>query len=212
MEFKFRPIVSWTQPGSPGTTRGTFKRSYAQVFRDLERELRHLGARDCVLQLDCTERDIRLDGKPRADVRYRTPRIIATFQTSKGQTISMASQRYSTWLHNLQAIAMTLESLRAVNRYGVAQGGEQYRGFTALPDSSTAGVMNDVNQAAAFMAALAEVSADALKVRPSLLSTAYRWAANKAHPDRGGTAEKFSLVVRAKEIIEAHHQATGAQG
>ena len=37
------------------------------------------------------------------------------------------------WQANVRAVALTLESLRAVDRYGVSQHGEQYRGWQALP-------------------------------------------------------------------------------
>ncbi len=37
------------------------------------------------------------------------------------------------WQHNVRAIALTLEALRAVDRYGATETGQQYAGFKALP-------------------------------------------------------------------------------
>jgi hypothetical protein len=39
----------------------------------------------------------------------------------------------SGWQHNVRAIALTLEALRAVDRYGATETGQQYTGFKALP-------------------------------------------------------------------------------
>ena len=41
---------------------------------------------------------------------------------------------FTDWQANVRGIALALEALRAVDRYGVTQQAEQYRGWTALPD------------------------------------------------------------------------------
>jgi hypothetical protein len=37
------------------------------------------------------------------------------------------------WQHNVRAIALGLEALRKVDRYGITRRGEQYAGWKALP-------------------------------------------------------------------------------
>lgn len=47
-------------------------------------------------------------------------------------TMQLACDRFVTWEDNLRAITKTLESLRAVDRYEVIEGGEQYQGFKQI--------------------------------------------------------------------------------
>jgi len=42
------------------------------------------------------------------------------------------------WRHNVRSIALGLEALRAVDRYGISRRGEQYAGFRAALASGAA--------------------------------------------------------------------------
>jgi hypothetical protein len=45
-----------------------------------------------------------------------------------------ACDRFWRWQHNLRAIALGLEALRLVERYGIGDAHQQYAGYRALPE------------------------------------------------------------------------------
>lgn len=51
---------------------------------------------------------------------------------TQDDSIQLACDRFLSWEDNLRAITKTLESLRAVDRYEVVEGGEQYAGFRQI--------------------------------------------------------------------------------
>src|ERR1051326_4226362 len=142
MEFKFKPIVKWPRVPENNRVRSQFSAKYSDTLELLESELRHLRARNPVLiQTYMRESDIRIDGLPRADARMPdNPGVIITFEKwfangtfhDKGQAlgfvkpVSVPCDRFLDWKDNLRAIALSLEALRRVDRYGVTQMGEQY--------------------------------------------------------------------------------------
>lgn len=91
-----------------------------------------IGARDVVLEADLRARDIRADGWPRPDAKPSSPRLILLFTHPVVGGVRYPCDRYSAWETNLRAIALSLQALRAVDRYGVTRRGEQYTGWKAL--------------------------------------------------------------------------------
>lgn len=135
----FRPITQWPGAATRSRTHSQFTAKWPQTLDLLDRELFHVRARNVVIQLDCDERDVRRDGIPRADARVRGPGVILSFDSPKG-SLSFPCDRFTDWQDNVRAIALGLEALRAVDRYGVTRSAEQYRGWTALPDKSAEAV------------------------------------------------------------------------
>ena len=95
-----------------------------------------------MLQVDISERYIRTDGLPYANARYGTnPGVIVSFDSRHGP-LRYATDAFTEWQDNLRAIALSLEALRAVDRYGVTRRGEQYTGWRAIaapaPEFATA--------------------------------------------------------------------------
>jgi hypothetical protein len=82
------------------------------------------------------------------------------------------------WEHNVRAIALGLEALRAVDRHGITRRGEQYAGFKALPPGGPS-VERGV-----------QLIRDHGSVRAALLAT---------HPDQGGDSAEFADVQAARE-------------
>src|SRR5690554_7090169 len=62
---------------------------------DLERELRHLGARGIVVQAYLRGEDIRNDGWPRSSARFMEPGIVLSFTDRSGQALSFQIGRAS---------------------------------------------------------------------------------------------------------------------
>jgi hypothetical protein len=183
----FRPIDEW--PGEPNPDRrwAPFRTSLSQTVPILARELRMLDARQVVIQVALEESDIRIDGFPKAGRRARHPGVILAFD-SKWGPLKYATDEFTDWEDNLRAIALAMEALRKVDRYGVSKRGEQYRGWRALPTGSAG---DDP------VASLTREQAE------RLLESEGGWseAVKKHHPDRGGDPDRFRLLVRARELV-----------
>lgn len=203
---RFRPIERW--PGKllrwDQRRRSQFSASWPKTITLLGRELGHLHAKAIVLQVAMGERDIRLDGYPRANARAEHPGVILAFESRHGP-LQYAVDTYDNWKDNIRAIALALEALRAVDRYGVTRHGEQYRGWKAIEAPSN-GAMT-VEQAARFIAEQADSPdawQDILEDTAGVRSDYYRDAAKRLHPDTGGDRELFVRLQEAKRVLDKH--------
>lgn len=168
--------------------RSPFSATFGTTIGELSRELRALGATRIVLGLGLRESQIRHDGLPRADARTDDPRVQLAFETMFGESLVFNVDAFRDWRDNLRAIALGLESLRRVDRYGITRSGEQYRGWKALPMSTD--------------------PADSIQTREQARAVIDQYggelAAVKAtHPDHGGDETEFRKVMRAREILAA---------
>lgn len=197
-----RPVGVW--PGTPTKSRQSapFRARWSDTTGLLTRELRHLQARNVVLQLDYEERDLRLDGMPRANARMGHPGVVLSFDSKHG-ALRYPCDTYTDWRDNVRAIALALEKLRAVDRYGVTRRAEQYAGWKALP-ATTAPAMS-TEQAAAWIAGLTGRHPRLILDDAPTAREAVRRAAARMHPDAGGKAADFARVQEAKRVLAAHH-------
>ena len=215
--LQFEPLEQWpdgqlrTDPGY--RRRGPFRATYSDTLDLLDHELRQIGAESVVLQVDIAGSNIRLDGLPYANARIGgdEPGVVLSFEAG-GDSFMYPCDSYLDWRDNLRAIALTLEKLRAVDRYGVAQRGEQYVGWKAIPEDVDRRL--SAKDAARIIARTAGVGdgkveaaiGDILGGR-KLFQAAYRQAAGYAHPDRpGGTEAAFHRLQTARGILEEHHR------
>ncbi len=183
----FRPIEQWPGELTRFRRRSQFSAPWGKTLQLVERELEFLGARQVVVQVALEERDFRIDDTPRVRATASHPGIILAFESEYGP-LQYATDEFDNWQDNLRAVALSLEALRAVNRYGVSRHGEQYRGWRQLPVGSddTHGIP-DARTAREY---LDDVYAGDL--RAALFAT---------HPDRGGDREEFGKVMRIKGLL-----------
>jgi len=174
----FRPLPAWPYPEQTGRP-DLFKAPYSSTLTILERELEYLGAEDVILGVVASGADIRLDGQLKANARVQHPGVELSFTTPKrGRMVfhTDAFRRYAdSWQSNLRAIALGLEALRKVDRYGITSTDEQYAGFLQLEDSVEKG-RRLVEEAGSLTAALK------------------RW-----HPDQGGDDRAFQAVIAFRD-------------
>lgn len=201
----WRVLEAWPA-GRPATKCRTsssrFKASVASTFDDLERELDMIQAKDPVIEINVDRRELRVTGEPRATCStLSTPGLVLHFTDRRGQSITMPCDRYDTWQANVRALMLTLKALRDVDRYGATASGEQYRGWTALPATTTAFT---VEQSAAFLARLTSIAAADIARDKEIAKQAVRTAAAATHPDAGGSTGNFQLVQEAKRVLSAH--------
>lgn len=161
LNAQFRPLVQWPGERTKDYKRkeATFRVKYEGTLNDLEYELAQLKARDIIIQVDnLSLQDIRNDGWPRGGWQPRggNQGVIVSFDSPKG-SMSFPCDRYTEWRDNLRAIALGLEALRAVDRYGVTRGNEQYRGWSRLETPGANGIVKmDRESASRFINALIE--------------------------------------------------------
>lgn len=110
------------------------------------------------------------------------------------------------WEDNIRAIALSLESLRQVDRYGVTQHAEQYRGWNKLAGPGEPQMTPQ--RAAEVIHQMSGHAGDAADIWRS--ADAYREALKRAqvntHPDRNNGAEgSFKAVQAARAILDKVH-------
>lgn len=202
MDWQIRPYTTWPGVALPAwkRLRARFKASWSQTVRLLERELSHLGAQRIVLEMAVDERDLRNDGWIRANARPHSEGVILSFHSRQYGDLRYPCDRFNDWQDNVRAIALALEALRKVDRYGVTRRGEQYTGWKALPPAS--GIPTTVEAAARIIAKHSGIHESNVARSPETLRSAIREAQRRTHPDHGGVANDFHAVQAAKQILE----------
>ncbi len=127
----FRPLPTWPHQPTKDRPYSRFDTPYPKTVNLLMREVEALGGRDITMGVGLSETDIRLDGQPRANARTMShPGVEISFDSRHGR-LAYATDMFGDWQDNVRAIALSLEALRAVERWGVSKG-RQYTGFALL--------------------------------------------------------------------------------
>lgn len=205
---RFRPIQHWPGENTRNRRTSNFSASWSSTLSLLDRELSQLGSKNVVIQVALDERDIRLDGYPRATARPAHPGVIVSLDSAYGP-LSYPCDTYTSWQDNLRAVALALESLRAVDRYGVTKRGEQYTGWKQLPGGRPMPSAMTRTEAAGFVKKAADpdnripsLVKSLLEGRTVSIDVAYKAAARKLHPDAGGSTEDFQRLQEAKRVLD----------
>lgn len=199
-KFTFSSITVWPGKKNRSHKISPFKATYQDTLELLDKELRMLRVRQAFIQIDLPASKFRLDGLPYADARPASPGAILCFHCRFGD-LKYATDVFSDWHCNLRAIALGLEALRKVDRYGITKRGEQYTGFKQL--AASAGPARTSQTAAEFIAKYSDFTADQLMADHCPICTAYRQAAIKLHPDKGGDEKLFCTLQECKSILES---------
>lgn len=214
MQIRFHALPVWQLEETRPRKKPGFSVTWDQTLKLLDRELRELAATKVVIQAGFGEGQIRMDGWPRSMAKTSHPGVVVSFDSKYGplryatdtfteaRVWIPASRRNSDrggyremagYQANLRAIALGLEALRKVDRYGITKSGEQYTGWKQLTGESGS---TTKEQALAVIGRFAELDG-----RP--IGVAVREAIMNAHPDRGGSNEDFHLVKIAREFLMA---------
>lgn len=180
MNVRFRPIDTGPGPQTSQRRYSQFTATESATWELLKRELAKLGARDIVIQVALREDQIRLDGWPRSGVTPTHPGVIVAFDSRYGP-LKYATDTFVRYPENLRAIALGLESLRRVDRYGITKRGEQYTGWRAL-------------EAGAADPDLAQRGRELIGEHGGATA-----ALKATHPDHGGDPDDFRAVQAARE-------------
>lgn len=179
VNMTFRPLTAWPHPDTrPRRSRWTFKAPWSNTLDLLYRELRYLHASNIVIGAFFREGDIRLDGMPRSSAPAPAhPGIEVSFDTSKHGRLVYSTDVCEFWQHNVRAVALGLEALRAVDRHGITRRGEQYAGWKQLTSGGPSVERGE------------KLIREHGSVRAALMAT---------HPDHGGDPAAFADVQAAR--------------
>ena len=207
--YTFEPMAdrSWIDTASVAPTQ--FRAKLPDTLKLLRTEIDAVTAigslGDPIIQLDVDRDDLRLDGGLRAKTRPRTGAVAVSFMSQHGPLMFRCDQYVTShynqgeaWHHNLRAIALTLQSLRAVARYGATASGEQYAGFRQI-EAGNAGLPVDQAQLALrkWLVLIPDQRPTEADWRAAL-----RRARRDTHPDRlHGSREAWDLVERAARAL-----------
>lgn len=135
--LRMRPISMWPGERTPEHARkhSPFSSSLTDTLSLLSRELVALSATDVWFEVAVAPEMFRLDGRPRAHARAEHPGVVVSFTSlALKKDLRYSTDRFRSWQDNLRALALGLEALRKVERYGIANRGEQYAGWAQLPE------------------------------------------------------------------------------
>jgi hypothetical protein len=197
----FEPLLDWPHP-QVRHEQSTFSARWAGETgtRDLLlKEADQLGATLVVVELDLRREDLRQDGEIRANARLHSGKVRVSLDTKHGP-MRFACDRYHagtlSWQANARAIALTMEALRTVERYGAVHTAEQYQGFLAIEATAPEG-FGSVDEALRWLARVTGLSAE-----ETPLPTLYRAAVKRLHPDAGGDPADWARLDYARQILE----------
>lgn len=207
-ESKFTKKVK----GADGWTRSV-ERSIGQSLDLIRAELRRIGARTVVISSNLP---LRLDGGPRADAAQRPggdPGACvywSRYERRGGKDnvlvpYALPCDRWTRIADNLYAIALSIEAMRGMERWGAVSTEQAFAGFAALPAGSGEEVI-PVQPSIDWRTVLADGKpwpegwpADEFL---AIVKARHRRLIQTAHPDAGGSGEIAAELNAAMEAAE----------
>jgi len=201
MTISFLALDKWPYADAPARKGYAYKADYGTIVADLAADLAALDATDITLSMSLTRKDIRRDGWPVAGARPPHPGVILTAYTNAGP-LEFACDENARWQHNLRAISLTLEALRAVERHGATKRRQQYAGYLAAPPPPDAIDQQKVKKDAwAFLARQSGFPVAVMQADPKALEAGKRAAQKACHPDGRGSGDMFLRLTAALEAL-----------
>lgn len=217
----YRSLGQWTDPITDPRESCPFSASWDDTKKLLLREVEQISDTfEVVLEVDTAERNIRQDGFMRADAKVSSPFVVVSFDSKFGPlryACDTYEQRWyrgmEAWKANVRAVALSLNALRSVQRWGIGVRGEAYTGWAALPPGMPMGIgpaKMTVEEAAGLLHRSAgaamfahgqQLEPGQLILDPKLAALAYRAAAKNYHPDNGGDADTFKRLKEARDLL-----------
>lgn len=182
--------------------------SFSEALIELRSELSRLGAANAVITTDLP---VRRDGIPYAATgRVSDPGVAVWFMLPDDRGVAservLACDRWLTHAENMRALALTIEAMRGLDRWGVAGAVSRvFAGFTALPPGTGDEVLS-TPRAKPWREVLGPwpASYDALpdEAALALARVHHRKLITEHHPDRGGDPARAAEINAALDEAE----------
>lgn len=175
--------LAWPAGWPRVTNRRTaaFKVTFEKALTELGYEIERLGGRYPTLSSNL---ELRIDGQPRRDKGEPRDTGVAVYFELKGKQQVFACDTFFTVKDNIRAIGLTIQALRAIERFGASSMLERaLSAFVALPAPKSCWDILGVQRGA---------SADAIK-------SAHRQKALTIHPDQGGNNDAMAELNAARD-------------
>lgn len=204
VEITYRPLTLWTWPKTEYRTRSPFRQSFSDSLARLRFEVGKLAANgNAVLQIDVAPEQFRRDGQVYANAIWHSPRVVLTLDSKYGP-LTFPCDRFDHWHDNVRALALGLEALRKVDRYGITRRGEQFTGWRALPSFTAPSMSADA--AASVLASNSSFEPDDVLQDTEAAKIAIREARAATHPDvNDGARDDWDYVETARAVLSSHH-------
>ncbi|WP_295014829.1 hypothetical protein [uncultured Microbacterium sp.] len=196
------PINGWPGELTRDRRSAPFRATLSKTLEVLDREIWNLvetpaqqNSAELLIAVPASQFGVR--GRPFANARAEHPGVIFSIESRHGH-LSYPCDTFTTWQDNLRAIALALEALRKVDRYGVTKRGEQYRGFLAIEATAAPAGFATVDEALVFLGKFTGLGLSEMKVISGAPARALRRAQRDSHPDTGGDAAIFQRVSLAE--------------
>lgn len=178
------------------------------------KSLKKIHASNVIVEAGFARHQIRNDGWPQNDAKPAHAGVVLYFRNTDGD-FRFPCGTYRTFEANLHAIALTLENLRAIDRYGATSSHQQYMGFKQLEAGAAGGKVWTLEAAAAWMKAEGDrdigdsvISEVQLVTNQEYYRETYRALAKSLHPDGGGRdSERWNDLQGVKQVLDAWHEA-----
>jgi hypothetical protein len=202
--WRVEPMPRWPYPETARRKSNPFRSKFDATLELLETELEHLRVAGAVaLRVVARDVDVRRDGMLRAHAEVRHPGVALSFTSSTAGALTYPCDQFFAayhgevdWQINLRAIALGLEALRKLDRYGIAGHAEQYAGWRQIEAPSRPG-FTSADEALIFLANLVDTPEAAWLDSATLV----REARKKAHPDVTGSSDVWSRVDQAAQLL-----------
>lgn len=181
------------RPRTKRTERSRFGVKFSTARNQIVNSIRLLGGKAMILS---TNIPTKRDGLPYAIQTQPDDTGVAVYFTYKGKQMCFACDRWNKVEDNLRAVALTIEGLRGIARWGTGDMMEAaFTGFTALPNPDrTISWMEVLGFAAGSVVTLDDAE------------SAYKRLRSAHHPDKGGSADQFNAVQQAYEQARKHFE------
>lgn len=167
-----------------------FKTTFGRAYDAITYEVRRINGGSLVIS---TNVPLRNDGKPYASFNLNNmgDHGVAVYFQLKKKPIVIACDKFWRVHENLKAIAKTIEAIRGIERWGASELMHRaFDGFAALPPP------NEQKHWTTVLGVAASAS-------PQQIEEAWRAAARKHHPDRGGSQQEMAQINRARDEARA---------
>lgn len=179
MRATWRPLPAW--PYMPQASQvDRFQSGWNETLAKLEREVEALSGSDLVIGVVAADSEFSISGQLKARAKLGHAGAEVSFDVPKRGRLVFHTAAFPSLQSNLRGIALGLEALRAVDRYGITTTAEQYAGFAALTPGGPDPARGQ------------ELVERAGGITPAL---------KRHHPDHGGDARDFADVQAYRERV-----------